>query len=730
MEEKLLILDPAADPNDTYDRVLAFMDIFAFRVSDGIITRARGGPRDWTTMKGPIKDLCVIRHLLADRLLPVFPPQWIGSRSYTTTDKIIFDIDADRPQDPILGLDGLKEVWTAGYRDIAVFQRKREAALSRARKRKPLAERLLLLFDALHRMGVNSDNPREMLICPTPSGGMHVYVFLKAHHFLSQITALLHSAGLRHVPGQLEFFPSEQQALRLPFGYVPGRKHNPRTWINFVNDYVSGRIWCHSLPTMNEKLFASRYPAPSDTSDRLQSGEPQPLNQQPSAVNLKPPIMGIPKRQRLSGPLEDGEGPVQESSVERFLDLVERGPKSTAEAQELFDSGILLPGTRTEVLKHLAIHLVWFQNLSAQEATERLTQWAMDIRHQSKDIAEDLAQGTAKVAVQIKYLCLWCERVRRPLSSTARPWEDRRLRFAPVEFEAILPFVRSLEEKLRMNQIHLFLHLLAFGKQHGSICADKSGREFGLDIKTVVRHWPGCKGSNKYKVLMDRAQASGLLTMIKDKWQPKGRKGRARTYRLSIPVADPALETMDYAAAMAYLLTPEPLTTEEMLDVNKSRRNSSDEANFGSYRNTNHLPDPGTQPEPLHSGCTGRGLGFDPSQRDQQQTSPEVLPPPSPAGISALPNEESGHLPADTGEALILARKRLRFLSSSIKPLFKDSAFLEVLRADPDLSPRLRSLLRSQPDSLSTKEEALILQFMNWRQDRDEQAYARFTSGS
>ena len=63
--------------------------------------------------------------------------------------------------------------------------------------------------------------------------------------------------------------------------------------------------------------------------------------------------------------------------------------------------GILLPGTRTRVLNHLAAHLIWFKHQSAAVAASFLTTWAMSPRHASKDIAADLANGTTIVANHI-----------------------------------------------------------------------------------------------------------------------------------------------------------------------------------------------------------------------------------------------------------------------------------------------------------------------------------------
>src|SRR5205823_3830620 len=86
---------------------------------------------------------------------------------------------------------------------------------------------------------------------------------------------------------------------------------------------------------------------------------------------------------------------------QRYLELIERGPRSLAEGQELMDMGILVDGTRTKLLNHLAAHLVWFQGQSPEEAAEQLTTWAYSPQHDSKDIQSDLQNHTTKVADHI-----------------------------------------------------------------------------------------------------------------------------------------------------------------------------------------------------------------------------------------------------------------------------------------------------------------------------------------
>jgi hypothetical protein len=100
-QEKVRILDPQSSIMRTTSRLKAFRKLFAYRYSDAIITRPGQGPRAWTALRGPIGSDHVIRHLLADRI-PTLPPQWIGARSFITTQFVCIDVDANRTPEQTL----------------------------------------------------------------------------------------------------------------------------------------------------------------------------------------------------------------------------------------------------------------------------------------------------------------------------------------------------------------------------------------------------------------------------------------------------------------------------------------------------------------------------------------------------------------------------------------------------------------------------------------------------
>ena len=175
--------------------------------------------------------------------------------------------------------------------------------------------------------------------------------------------------------------------FRLPFGYIPGQPHDPTAWIRFINDYSSGRIIRHSLADLQENLAKHQ----STQHRRIESRKQKTPEQQLTTPGTL--IMGTPRHLQQSTP----KASTASEPAERYQELLE-GIHSQAEAEELLALGIQVSGTRTEALKLLAAHLVWFRQVSPEDAAASLIEWAMNPRHYSKDIAQDLAQGTNLVA--------------------------------------------------------------------------------------------------------------------------------------------------------------------------------------------------------------------------------------------------------------------------------------------------------------------------------------------
>ena len=59
----------------------------------------------------------------------------------------------------------------------------------------------------------------------------------------------------------------------------------------------------------------------------------------------------------------------------------------------------------------------------------------------------------------------------------------------------------------------------------------------------------------KYKARIDHAIAEGIIGEVKKAWHHRGGKGRARTYRMAIPVVPDTEWEMTYDQALEYLAT-------------------------------------------------------------------------------------------------------------------------------------------------------------------------------
>jgi hypothetical protein len=251
LDDKLRCLDPRSGLNETWARVRTFLLLFAFWRTEGIVTKRNEGPSSWTAYRGALGEGEIIDHLLADRI-PGRRPIWYGSRSAKTSCYFCLDVDADDTAEKLLAkkydLDAMPEDMQAAE------LRKIRATLTLAPNKPSFADRCESVERAFRRMGVNPENPRSVLILQSPSGGRHYYVFLDKLQFLGQIHELLQDAGLRHVKGQIEFFPSTSNGFRLPFGYLPGQPHDPTAWIEFIDDYDNGRIIRHSLAGLRDNL--------------------------------------------------------------------------------------------------------------------------------------------------------------------------------------------------------------------------------------------------------------------------------------------------------------------------------------------------------------------------------------------------------------------------------------------------------------------------------------------
>ena len=579
-EDKLNYVGMGAPREMTLARVGDYRRLFAFRVWNGIATTPGKGPGAWKAYRDRLGDDEIVRHLLADRL-PGQSPRWFGARSFETSFFFCLDVDADRCPKLV------------------------PSSMSRL----PFTERCSLVERAFRRMGINPDNPYSVMIQKTPSGGRHYYAFFDAPYSLDQYHGVLHAVGLRHSPGEIEFFPSTKQGFRLPFGFLPGQPHDPHAWIQFIDDYMNGRIIRHTLADLHNHLAKHQCTQYQRIESRKKAAQQNTEGEQPKLIR------GTPRR--LQNETSVAYPEIDPKKEQRYQELLKR-IHSAAEAEELLDLGILVSGTRHEALKHLAAHLIWFKNLSVTDAAAFLTEWAMNPRHVSKDIADDLANGTDKVAKQITYMCRWHEANKKTPDITPT---DIVKEFSQQELEALRPTLTGLSPEDRINQASFLLHFLRFAKRHPAPGNDDTSWDAAPAIRQVVRRWPGCHHM-KYKTRLSHAISAGCMKVVKGAWHRPNGPGRARTYRLSVPVVPESEWVMTYEAAFDFLMQVEPEcssseptnilppTTEE----ETSHADHLDRPNHGHSTDS----DRGALPSSLSASSPGASVDSGPRQCDPQ----------------------------------------------------------------------------------------------------------------
>jgi hypothetical protein len=542
LDAKLELLSANGSRKETKLLLEMYQRLFAFRSSNGIYTRKGQGPSAWSAYRGIVWHDEVARHLLADQI-PGRDPVWFGTRTFESSRYICLDVDADRTPERLLAKKC--PMWEEMPEDIRATALAQTAAqLTRQRPRPSFEDRCNQVETAFRRLGINPDNPSSVLIQRTPSGGRHYYVFFDALYLLYQFYDLLRAAKICHVPGEIEIYPSTKNGLRLPFGYVPGQRHDPTAWIRFIDHFHRGRIIRHSLHACYEAL--SRH-------NRVQ--ERRILSIKRSVSN--PPDGRTNQDLDSNRPIGRGLGTskgARRTTIDsnHYLSLLD-GFHSPADADELLALGIRIQGTRTKALNLLAAHLVWFRHQSSADAAEFLSEWAMSPRHWSKDIARDLMDGTNIVTKQIQAMCSWYEAHKKPRGQYQ---SIKKQEFARQELPALHFALAQLNADLRRDQAAFLLHFLRFSKLYGKPAESGTGRDASPAVRQVIRRWPGCHHMN-YKTRIGNAIASGCMQVVKNAWHSHSGPGRARTYRILVPVVDQQSCSLDYDDAIAYLLAGE-----------------------------------------------------------------------------------------------------------------------------------------------------------------------------
>lgn len=518
--EKLAIIAPGMTKAIANSYLEEFRLLFARKGRKGIMTSIRGeGARSWYAFKWEVKSTEIIRHLVGNELQSL-PVQWFGTRSWQDSNYFVIDIDRDRSPVPSV------------QNSITVADEVSRPQLSPNQSsdvtKLPFATRCEKVDQCLLRLGIDASDARHVLKQVTPSGGLHCYVFLDEKYLLSDLKKLLEQSGIKFQKGQIEFFPSTSHALRLPFGHLPGRDNDPTAWLAFLEKYRSGAIRRFALQSLQESLLASGYEQQQPTA-LVDVSRPSELKTRRDALISKSRLSNISQR---STP---GASPVL-SDTASLLDTPESRVSRIqchADFEKLIEQGICVPGTRNGVLKMLATHLIFFQQLSAMDAETFLVDWAMNPRHKSVDIQADLRNRTNVVAKEIAGMCAWYEKAK----DTSHPCVKARM---PIFSEGEIQFISYTVSQAPPQDQEAFasflLHFLNFAKRHGSESSCRRGWEAAPAAGKVMRRWVGCSHM-KYKRWIELAEKLRVLRLTMEKWQNPRGKGRARTYLMYVPVA-------------------------------------------------------------------------------------------------------------------------------------------------------------------------------------------------
>jgi hypothetical protein len=315
-----------------------FQQLFAPKKYPYIIQRQQAGTRQtWRTVNHAITLDLIARHLLADKL-PGADIIWVGTRAWEKTKYVTIDVD---------------------YRgDSQSFSQRCEKV-----------ER------ALYTLGI----PRKSwLIQPTPSGGRHYFFFTSRPVLTWEIRLTLELAGLAHSNGQHEVYPDENHGLRLPFGWIPGRVHDPEAWLRFIQAYQADEF-----PRANWDRCKQRAEQHAERQLELQPTRPS-----------SPAPMGVPKAERI---------------------IVNQGMTASAgpatrpkDIDDLWQRGITASGERLDATKKLAWHFIFAQGMSEEEAINKITAWVYRTgQNTSKDVRADLKCDKQKVAEQTRQIVAW-----------------------------------------------------------------------------------------------------------------------------------------------------------------------------------------------------------------------------------------------------------------------------------------------------------------------------------
>lgn len=453
-------------------------------------------PRDWSTPRGRLTEDEVVKHLTGN-IIPGITPRWVAPRSWEVTMWVGIDVD---------------------FRgDRADFSKRCQFVLS-----------------ALKGVGITG---KHILKSITPSGGRHYRFFLDRKVRVWEIENVLNRIGLYESSGQIEIFPRKTKGMRLPFGHVPGQTHDPNQWQSFIRKYRTGRfpkvIWRDFLQRTKEI-------AQLDESTANQSGIES--KHQPSARLKSRRAIGC----SLGVPRSKQSSPDNKKNKIRYLELLSRPFGHVSDAKELWDLGIQAPGTRTEATKRLAWHYIHAKSIHPEEAAKQIVEWVYETgKGTSKDVQQDLTNGTQYVADQTKSIVEWMV-----LHGNASEVYSKDLTF--ISTHEIHAICEILEDEIQNDRlVASALRFLRFAKLHGNDC--ENGWEVQIAINGVVRKWPECRGSNYYKPIIDSLVEKGLIIRTREKRQTENGTGRPRTYKIHVAPSLRSEASLTHDEAIEYI---------------------------------------------------------------------------------------------------------------------------------------------------------------------------------
>ena len=465
-----------------------------------MITRwNQSDPDKWFTEKRVLDDLLVLWHLIGDAI-PNAPPRWVGPRAAEYTEWVAFDVDLQNDEED--------------------YQRRCES-----------------VYDAIGRLGIGRET---CLITRTPSGGQHIRFFLTEPVRVDAVAAAMERIGLTFIKGQIERFPSPTAGLRLPFGLIPGKAHDPTEWVRFIRKWTHGEIQRFDWEGLDARLRTFER-SPNGAPNAALDGQPMRGLGELSAAELNsliPSLLGTAP----SSLNDQRDSSGSQISDQKYRELLKAPHSDWRSTEELLQFGIRAPGTRVTATHKLAHYLLRCKHLSCKVAEDKLVEWVYKSgATHSKDVKSDLANGTRHVEKQTRSLVQWYYKRRKP------PQSDNERRFTAREVEAFVKLLQSASLPLSAECIECALRILDFAKWCGLPC--DGGVESQIAM-SVINKWPCCRESAP-SIWINWLRKATVIKITREAVPSDDGTGQARTYYIGVTPDCEWPETIAFSQALA-----------------------------------------------------------------------------------------------------------------------------------------------------------------------------------